>query len=123
MRSAGAYSGAYVRNVNEGRTLFTQWADRNRILASNVKLFTTAAALRSFGARTRLSTSVMSAGWLDRSGRWHGTLYLRWGGDPTFGSASVARRSYLSNSSVEALAADLKRRGLRRVTGRVVGDA
>lgn len=122
MRSAGAYSGAYVRNVNEGRTLFTQQADRNRILASNVKLFTTAAALRSFGARTRLSTSVMSAGWLDRSGRWHGTLYLRGGGDPTFGSAAFARRSYLSNSSVEALAADLKRRGLRRVTGRVVGD-
>ena len=52
MRFAGAYAGAYVVNVSQGkpRAVF-RWREHTpRILASNAKLFTTTAALARFGA-------------------------------------------------------------------------
>ncbi len=122
MRSAGSSSGAYAYNATEGRTLFTAQADTRRILASNTKLFTTAAVLGRRGARQRIETRVIGAGRLDERGRWHGSLYLRGGGDPTFGSEAFARRSYLASASVESLARRLRGYGIRSVSGRVVGD-
>ena len=49
MRGAPASSGAYVRNADTGRAVFRFRQNRSRILASNTKLFTTAAALARFG--------------------------------------------------------------------------
>jgi D-alanyl-D-alanine carboxypeptidase/D-alanyl-D-alanine-endopeptidase (penicillin-binding protein 4) len=58
-----------------------------------------------------------------RVGRtWRGDLYLRGGGDFTFGLASFARKAYGSGGSVEALAAALRRLGISRVRGAVFGD-
>jgi serine-type D-Ala-D-Ala carboxypeptidase/endopeptidase (penicillin-binding protein 4) len=54
---------------------------------------------------------------------WTGDLYLRGGGDFTFGTRAFARKAYGSRASVERLARVLRRSGLRRVTGRVFGDA
>ena len=52
-----------------------------------------------------------------------GDLYLRGGGDPTFGSTSFAERAYGGGgATVEGLAREVKRAGVRRVTGRVYGD-
>ncbi len=122
MRSTGSSSGAYAYNATEGRTLFTSQADTRRILASNTKVFTTSAVLAARGANERIETRVSGAGTLDDRGRWHGSLYLRGGGDPTFGSEAFARRSYLASASVESLAARLRGYGIHSVTGRVVGD-
>ncbi len=122
MRSAGSSSGAYAYNATEGRTLFTSQADTRRILASNTKLFTTSAVLARRGPSQRIETRVTGVGALDERGRWQGSLYLRGGGDPTFGSEVFARRSYLASASVESLAGRLRGYGIRSVTGRVVGD-
>ena len=52
-----------------------------------------------------------------------GDLYLRGGGDPSFGSARYAARYYGSpGATVESLAKLLEQAGIERVTGRVVGD-
>ena len=96
--------------------------DRPRILASNTKLFTTAAALARYGVRGTLDTEVRGVGRLDDDGVWRGDLYLVGGGDPTFGSSRFARRSYRGGASVEALARELERAGILRVTGRIYGD-
>jgi D-alanyl-D-alanine carboxypeptidase/D-alanyl-D-alanine-endopeptidase (penicillin-binding protein 4) len=122
MRPAGRYSGAYVYNATLGRAVL-RWRERRpRILASNTKLFTTAAALARYGHRGTLGTEVRGSGSLDAQGVWHGNLYLWGGGDPTFGSRRFVRRNYGSGATVEALATRVKEAGIASVTGRVYGD-
>ncbi len=122
MRSTSAASGAYVVNADTGRAVFRYRHTRARILASNTKLYTTAAALARFGVAGRLDTEVRAVGEVDPEGVLHGNLYLVGGGDPTFGSRRFARRSYGAGATVEALALLLERAGITRATGRVVGD-
>ena len=71
--------------------MFAWRAGTPRILASNTKLFTTAAALARFGTEGTLGTEVLGDGELDEDGVWRGDLYLRGGGDPTFGSRRFTR--------------------------------
>jgi serine-type D-Ala-D-Ala carboxypeptidase/endopeptidase (penicillin-binding protein 4) len=122
MRQAGSFSGAYVTNVTSGQQVFAWRAGTPRILASNTKLFTSAAALARFGTEGTLGTVVLGAGRLDTEGVWHGDLYLRGGGDPTFGSRRFTARAYGGGATVEDLATLVDEAGVQRVTGRVYGD-
>ena len=123
MRQASAASGAYVYDLSDRTALFARMATRRRILASNTKLFTTAAALDRFGADGTFTTEVLGSRRPNADGVVRGDLYLRGGGDPTFGTTSFAERAYGGGgATVEALAREVKRAGVRRVTGRVYGD-
>jgi serine-type D-Ala-D-Ala carboxypeptidase/endopeptidase (penicillin-binding protein 4) len=123
MRAAGAHSGAYVVNLSSGEPVFRWRQGSSRVLASNTKLFTTAAALARFGSAGTLGTEVRGMGELDAEGVYRGDLYLRGGGDPSFGSKRYATRYYGSAAaSVESLAALLEKAGIERVRGRVYGD-
>ena len=122
MRAAGPSSGAFVYNATDRRSVLRLRHRRARVLASNTKLFTTAAALARFGAEGRLPTEVRGLGNLDATGIWQGDLYLRGGGDPTFGSSGFVRRSYGSGASVQDLAARLQAAGIQQVSGRIIGD-
>ena len=123
MRAAGPSSGAYVVNLTTGEQVFRWRQAKQRILASNTKLFTTAAALARFGSEGTLGTEVRGTGELDTEGAYGGDLYLRGGGDPSFGSARYAARYYGSpGATVESLAELLEQAGIERVTGRVIGD-
>jgi serine-type D-Ala-D-Ala carboxypeptidase/endopeptidase (penicillin-binding protein 4) len=122
MRGAGSQSGAFVMDAASGRTMFSRRATTPRILASNTKLFTSAAVLGRYGRSSSLATTLIGTGSLQPNGTWKGNLYLRGGGDPTFGSRSFARSAYGSNASVEAIADQLDGAGFKAVTGAVVGD-
>jgi D-alanyl-D-alanine carboxypeptidase/D-alanyl-D-alanine-endopeptidase (penicillin-binding protein 4) len=122
MSAAGSFSGAYVVNAGEGEVVFRRRENSARVLASNTKLFTTSAALARFGTKGRLGTEVLGRGALDERGTWRGDLYLRGGGDPTFGSRSFVRRAYGGGAAVEDLAARIEEAGIERVQGRIVGD-
>ena len=122
MGGAGASSGAHVVNLTSGEVLFRVNQNRARILASNTKLFTTAAALARYGTEGTLGTDVRGDGELDENGVWRGSLYLRGGGDPTFGTRTFAKRSYGGGASVERLAGLLAEAGIERVSGRIYGD-
>jgi D-alanyl-D-alanine carboxypeptidase/D-alanyl-D-alanine-endopeptidase (penicillin-binding protein 4) len=122
MRAAGSYSGAYVVNLTDRQTVFRWRQSTPRILASNTKLFTTATALARFGTEGTLGTEVLGSGSVDADGVWRGNLYLRGGGDPTFGSRSFTRSRYGSGATVQDLALALDEAGIRRVTGRILGD-
>ena len=122
MRASGAHSGAYVVNVSQGETVFRWKHDTPRVLASNTKLFTTAAALARYGSDGTLGTAVLGDGELDEDGVWRGDLYLRGGGDPTFGTRRFVRRSYGQGATVEKLAGLIEAAGIERVSGRVYGD-
>jgi serine-type D-Ala-D-Ala carboxypeptidase/endopeptidase (penicillin-binding protein 4) len=75
------------------------------------------------GPTARLSTTVLGTGGLAAGGVWEGSLYLRGGGDPTFGSNSFIRALYGGQgASVSALATQLVRYGIHHITGSVLGD-
>jgi len=119
---AGGVSGGYVLDTTTGRTLAAVRADVPRIPASVNKLYTTSTALLRFGPDATLQTDVLGVGTLDDAGTWHGDLYLRGGGDPTFGSDSFDRLAYGLGTTISTLAARVRAAGIVRVTGRVRGD-
>ena len=122
MAQAPAASGAYVVDLGDGHVVFADRDNVKRLSASVTKLYTTATALLDLGPRTRVATRLLGTG--RRVGStWQGDVYLRGGGDFTFGTASFARKAYGSRASVEGLARALRRSGLKRIRGRVFGDA
>jgi D-alanyl-D-alanine carboxypeptidase/D-alanyl-D-alanine-endopeptidase (penicillin-binding protein 4) len=111
-----------VVDLGTGRTLFSRRPDSYRIPASNEKLYTSSVALMRFGRGGRLTTRVLGEGTLDADGVYTGNLYLRGGGDPTFGTASFVRRAWGAGATVSDLADQLEALGIQRVRGRVLGD-
>jgi D-alanyl-D-alanine carboxypeptidase/D-alanyl-D-alanine-endopeptidase (penicillin-binding protein 4) len=77
-------------------------------------LFTAAAVLDRLPPLATMNTRVLGTGAL-RRGTWRGNLYLRGSGDPAFGTRQGRR-------DVTTLIRGLKRRGVKRVHGRVIGD-
>ena len=57
------------------------------------KLYTTSTALLQFGPNGTLTTWCSASAQM-QGGTFTGTLYLRGGGDPTFGSATFDRANY-----------------------------
>jgi serine-type D-Ala-D-Ala carboxypeptidase/endopeptidase (penicillin-binding protein 4) len=120
---AGGASGAYVYDLTTSTPLFAERAGVPRAPASVEKLYTATTALELMGAEATLTTSVLGVGHLGEGGRWEGSLYLRGGGDPTFGSASFVGAHYGGEGAiVSALVAGLVKDGIRSVTGSVDGD-
>jgi D-alanyl-D-alanine carboxypeptidase/D-alanyl-D-alanine-endopeptidase (penicillin-binding protein 4) len=121
---AGSASTAYVYDITAGQPLFSVRGDAMRAPASVQKLYTAATALERLGPDAHLTTALLGTGRLAAGGVWEGSLYLRGGGDPTFGSSAFIRGHYGgAGASVSALATQLARRaGIREVTGSIAGD-
>lgn len=91
--------------------------------ASTLKLVTAAAALRTLGPGFRYVTRVAATRQPD-DGVVRGDLVIVGSGDPALATATFARvEPDRPRTPLEALAGRLRRAGVRRVTGRVVGDA
>ena len=120
---AGPQSGAYVFDLTTEAPLFSERAESPRPPASVEKLYTATTALELMGPGATLSTTVLGSGHLGANGRWEGSLYLRGGGDPTFGSAPFVASHYGGQgTTVSKLASLVKAVGVRSVTGSVDGD-
>jgi D-alanyl-D-alanine carboxypeptidase/D-alanyl-D-alanine-endopeptidase (penicillin-binding protein 4) len=79
--------------------------------ASNEKITVAVTALDRLGPQFRIPTEVLSKGVLDASGILHGSLFLKGYGDP-----------WLRTPRLERLVAQLRAAGIRKVTGRILGD-
>lgn len=108
--------GVYVQNLRTGEVVMRRNADRGLLPASTIKLVTTAAALSNLGADFRYETGLYHNGRVEE-GTLRGDLILRGSGDPTFGS------SLESGDPLVAWARELHAMGVRRVEGRIIGDA
>jgi D-alanyl-D-alanine carboxypeptidase/D-alanyl-D-alanine-endopeptidase (penicillin-binding protein 4) len=123
MTIAGPGSGAYVYDLTKATTLFSERAEVPHPPASVEKLYTATTALELMGPEGTLTTSVLASGHPGPDGRWEGNLYLKGGGDPTFGSSSfIGARYDGQGASVTKLAALVKAAGIKEVTGSVDGD-
>ncbi|HEX2096400.1 MAG TPA: D-alanyl-D-alanine carboxypeptidase [Solirubrobacterales bacterium] len=122
VRGGGPASGLVVVDEERG-TICTRAPNRLRSLASNMKLFTTAAALARLGPEHRIPTRLYTDGWVSLDGVVHGSLYLRGGGDPALGSPAFYGR-FLGGlgTNLFALKAQVRAAGIERVTGRLYAD-
>jgi serine-type D-Ala-D-Ala carboxypeptidase/endopeptidase (penicillin-binding protein 4) len=105
-----ARTGAIVLDLQTGETLFAHNARLPLRPASNEKLATTYAALTALGPSFRIETDVLGEG-RQSGATWRGNLVLKGYGDPA-----------LSFSQVNSLAHQVAADGIRRVSGRILGD-
>lgn len=124
MAISGSRSSAYVYDISTKQALYSARPTTPRPPASVEKLFTATAALQRLGPTTRLSTTVFGTGQLGLNGVWEGDLYLKGGGDPTFGDSAYIRSHYSGlGASVSTLVSQLVHTdGIRAVRGSVYGD-
>ena len=123
VRSGNGGASLMVKNLGNGKRVCSLNPKAQRSLASNTKIFTTVTALGKLGGEHTMLTKVFSKGRV-RDGVLQGDLYLRGDGDPSLGTTAFLR-NYLAGagSSIDRLAAMVKQSGIRRVTGRLYGDA
>jgi D-alanyl-D-alanine carboxypeptidase/D-alanyl-D-alanine-endopeptidase (penicillin-binding protein 4) len=123
MRGAGAHSGAYVRDATTGQVLFSSHSNTPRILASNTKLFTSSAILAKLGPAATFPTELEGDGSTDlATGVYTGDIYLRGGGDPTFGTRAFIKKFFGAGASIEDLANEFEATGITEIDGRIIGD-
>lgn len=114
----GATWGVMVRSLDTGDTLFAIEADEPLAPASNLKLLTTAAALRVLGPEYRFRTYLLTDGAIV-DGVLEGDLVLYGTGDPGISDRYYRRKDDVFRLLIDQLA-DL---GIRAVRGDLVGDA
>lgn len=120
VRGRGSDLGVAVYSVEQQAPLYLHNADWALVPASNMKLYTTAAALDRLGPDFQYTTSVVADGALLADGTLVGDLVLMGRGDPT-----ISGRFYGDSATYvfDRLAAELRDQGVRRVSGRLIGDA
>ena len=101
--------GVEVVDVETGDVVYSRLPDRPRILASNTKLFTTAAALATLGPGYFFETRFLERGTV-ADGRLDGDLAVVGGGDPNISGRLYDGDPY---AVFRGWAAELKARGIR----------
>ncbi len=118
--------GVFVQD-DRGRVLYQRNADRYRVPASNTKLVVTATATVLLPSDYRVRTSLYTNGRL-QDGVLHGDLVLYGRGDPTWSERCYSVDTLAPGACdsaftvVDRLADSVRARGIRRITGKVVGD-
>lgn len=123
LRGGGGASGLFVVDAGSGKALCARAARRQRPLASNMKIYTTATALARFGPEATIATKVLADGEIDRQGVLHGNLYLQGGGDPALGTPSFYNR-FLGGLGTDlyGLKRQIRAAGVTAVSGRLYAD-
>lgn len=105
--------GVHVVDLAEDRSVYSYQADQRRILASNTKLLTTAAALAELGPGFRYETRVAIRGEV-RDGTLVGDLAVQGAGDPNISGRFHDGDAY---ATFRGWADALAERGISRVAG------
>ena len=107
----------------QGRPVFGHGASRPLLPASTQKLPVAAAALSRLGTQFRYVTTVKATAVPQPNGVLQGDLVVVGSGDPTLAGPEFALLDPdRPRTRLEALARRIKKAGIRRVTGRIVGD-
>src|SRR5262252_8908157 len=113
--------------ANDGSIVFERDANKSFMPASNMKLYTTAAALDLLGPDYKFRTSVFAARRPLKDGQLRGDLILVGRGDPNLscrfdGGRVDEFRAANTIPAIELMADQIRAHGVRTVVGDVVGD-
>jgi serine-type D-Ala-D-Ala carboxypeptidase/endopeptidase (penicillin-binding protein 4) len=103
--------GVVVESLSTGTTLYERNRDMVFLPASNFKLLVSATAITRLGPDFNYSTRLCYTGNIDPNGRLDGDLFLVGGGDPI-----------LSTNDLSEMVNAIRKKGIRRITGRIIGD-
>ena len=108
--------GVEVKSLDTGRIWYARNARTLMMPASNMKIVTLAAAVRTLGWDHRFKTSIEAIGPIE-DGTLRGNLFVRGSGDP-----SLNTRNNRGAAFIDDVAAALKSAGITSITGAVVAD-
>ena len=114
----GASFSLVVKDVQEGRTVYSYDTDRLQSPASVLKTVATATALEILGEEYRYPTTLEYDGILE-NGTLEGNLYIKGSGDPSLGSSHFAPGQ---NKFLSTWIAALQKAGIKHITGSVISD-
>ena len=114
----GASFSLVVKDVQEGRTVYSYDTDRLQSPASGLKTVATATALEILGEDYRYPTTLEYDGILE-NGTLEGNLYIKGSGDPSLGSSHFAPGQ---NKFLSTWIAALQKAGIKHITGSVISD-
>lgn len=114
----GARWGISIISMVDGSTVYSRDSDKLFTPASNMKIYTTGVALDLLGAEYRWRSSVYANSQPDGNGRVQGDLILYGRGAPDL----VTSNKDQARGTLQKLADDLYARGVRSVSGNVIGD-
>jgi len=111
--------GVKIQYANTGEVIYARNAGKMFMPASNMKMYTTAAALCLLGPQYRYATDFDMRGSLDETGTLKGDLIIKGSGDPTW-----SWRFYDGNydSVMVQFVDSLTAHGIRRIQGNIIGD-
>jgi serine-type D-Ala-D-Ala carboxypeptidase/endopeptidase (penicillin-binding protein 4) len=114
----GASVGISIISISTNKSLFKLSSDRPFIVASNMKLFTTAAALYYLGPNFKYKTKVYYRGKISK-GKLYGDIIIKGCGDP-----NISGRFYEDEiTAVPTSWADsIEKKGIKVITGDIVAD-
>jgi D-alanyl-D-alanine carboxypeptidase/D-alanyl-D-alanine-endopeptidase (penicillin-binding protein 4) len=110
--------GVHIMDLDTGETVYGYNADEPRVIASNAKLFTTAAILDAFGPGYTFDTRLLMHGPV-RDGVLRGPLGVVGSGDPQISGRDYAGDAF---APFRAWAQALRDRGVKKVVGDVYLD-
>lgn len=113
-----AFCGVFVRSLKTGEVIYKRNADKLFIPASNMKLFTSAAALILLGPNYVYETNLFANG-IIKNGSLEGDLIIQGSGDPT-----ISNRFFPGSITniFENWADSLITKGITKINGNVYGD-
>jgi D-alanyl-D-alanine carboxypeptidase/D-alanyl-D-alanine-endopeptidase (penicillin-binding protein 4) len=109
--SVGMHAGIVVYNLDKQEVLYRHNEQKTYVPASNMKLFTTVAALDKLGPDYQYKTEVYVDGNILPGGQLKGDVILKGYGDPS-----------LTVDDLKSIAAALKEKGVTHITGNVLVD-
>ncbi|QQE10346.1 D-alanyl-D-alanine carboxypeptidase/D-alanyl-D-alanine-endopeptidase [Planctomycetota bacterium] len=116
---SNAFWGVSVETL-DGKVIYERNAKKQFTPASNMKLFTTAAALDTLGPDFRYETKVDAVGSI-RNGSLNGDLVIVGSGDPSLGGWHPDGNTE-SDALLKEWVRQIKEAGITKIYGRVIGD-
>lgn len=100
-----------VADANDGKIIYNYHDDRRMVPASNLKLFTAAAALLSLGSDYHFVTTIRGNKQQLKNGILKGNLYITFVGDPSF-----------TTNDLSQLLTQLAKTGIKQIDGNIIVD-